>query len=110
MAEAAASKKSAAIPVALVAAAVVLVVWFVIANSSRRVEEVIATVEAITSGGRESGPERTALIGLPDGRRLYARIVTREPVRPGQKARIVVTEPLLSSARTYEVVDIVDGP
>jgi hypothetical protein len=110
MAEATSSRKRAAIPIALVAAAVVLVVWFVIANSSRRVQEVIATVEAITSRGGENGPERTAMIGLPDGRRLYARIVTREPVRPGQEARIVVTEQLLSSTRTYEVVDIVDGP
>ena len=106
-------KRTAAIPVVLAAAAVVLVVWFVISNSSRRVEEVMVTVEAITAGpGAEAGstPERTAMVLMPDGRRLYARIATAEAVRPGQKAKIAVTEQLLSGTRTYEVIDIVDAP
>ena len=106
-------RSSAAIPVALVAAAIVLVVWFVISNSSRRVEDVTATVEAVTAGPASAGeraPERTALILMPDGRRLYARIATAKAVRPGQKAKIAVTEQLLSGTRTYEVIDIVDAP
>ena len=105
--------RTAAIPLVLVAAAVVLVIWFVISNSSRRVEEVMVTVEAVTAGpGSEgqSAPERTAMILRPDGRRLYARIATAEAVRPGQKAKIAVTEQLLSGTRTYEVIDIVDRP
>jgi uncharacterized OB-fold protein len=105
--------KTAAIPVVLVAAAAVLVVWFVIANSTRRVEEVMVTVEAVTAGPASEGqsaPERTAMILMPDGRRLYARIATAEAVRPGQKAKIVVTEQLISGTRTYEIIDIVDAP
>lgn len=106
-------KTSAAIPLVLVAAAIVLVVWFVIANSSRRVEEVMVTVEAVTAGPGSEGqsvPERTAMILMPDGRRLYARIATAEAVRPGQKAKIAITEQLISGTRTYEVIDIVDRP
>ena len=106
-------KTSAAIPVVLVAAAIVLVLWFVVSNSSRRVEQVMVTVEAVTAGpasGGQSAPERTAMVLMPDGRRLYARIATAEAVRPGQKATIVVTEQLLSGTRTYEIIDIVDAP
>jgi hypothetical protein len=106
-------KTSAAIPVVLVAAAIVLVVWFVISNSTRRVEEVMVTVEAVTAGpGSEgqSAPERTAMILMPDGRRLYARIATAEAERPGQRAKIAITEQLISGTRTYEVIDIVDAP
>jgi hypothetical protein len=105
--------KKSATPVVLVLAVAFLIAWFVISNSSRRVDVVIATVEAITAGPADegaSGKERTAMIGLADGRRLYARIVTAEAVRPGQKAKIAVTEQLLSGTRTYEVIDIVDGP
>ena len=71
------------------------------------------TVEAVTAGpasGGQSAPERTAMVLMPDGRRLYARIATAEAVRPGQKATIVVTEQLLSGTRTYEIIDIVDAP
>ena len=106
-------KTSAAIPVVLVAAAIVLVLWFVVSNSSRRVEEVMVTVEAVTAGAASAGqsaPERTAMVLMPDGRRLYARLATAEAVRPGQKAKIVVTEQLLSGTRTYEIIDIVDAP
>ena len=112
MADTARLKKSAT-PVVLVLAIAFLIAWFVISNSSRRVDVVIATVEAITAGPADegaSGKERTAMIGLADGRGLYARIVTAEAVRPGQKAKIAVTEQLLSGTRTYEVIDIVDRP
>jgi hypothetical protein len=93
-----------------VAAVAVLVGWFILSHSSRRVEEIIATVEATTTrqqSDAQAEPDRTAMIRMPDGRVTQAHIVTQRPVRAGERARIVVTEDVLSGQRTYEVVDIV---
>src|SRR3954469_10729185 len=99
-----------ALPVVFVAAVAVLVGWFILSHSSRRVEEIIATVEATTTrqqSDTRAEPDRTAMIRMPDGRVTQAHIVTHRPVRAGERARIVVTEDVLSGQRTYEVVDIV---
>src|SRR5690349_11351372 len=95
-----------ALPVVAVAAAALLVGWFTLSHSSRRVEELIVLVEATTAGPQADSPipaERTAMIRMPDGRLLQARVVTRDPVQAGQRARIVVIEDLLSGQRTYEL-------
>src|SRR5437763_14826982 len=102
MADTARLKKSAT-PVVLVLAIAFLIAWFVIANSSRRVDVVIAPVEAITAGPADegaSGKERTAVIGLADGRLLSARSRVAEAVRPGPEAEIAAPQQARSARRT----------
>ena len=99
-----------ALPIVAVAAAALLVGWFTLSHSSRRVEELVVTVEATTTrpqSDSQTPADRTAMIRMPDGRLLQARIVTRDPVQAGQRARIVVIEDLLSGQRTYELTDVV---
>ena len=103
-------RKNSAIPLVIGAAVVFLLAWFVVANSHRRVEEVVATIEAITTQpgtDRQGQSERTAMILMPDGRRLYARLAIREAVDVGQKAKIAVIEEVLSGTRTYEVFEVI---
>jgi hypothetical protein len=105
-----AHKNTSALPVVLVAAVAVLVGWFILSHSTRRVEEIIATVEATTTrqqSDTQAEPDRTAMIRMPDGRVAQARIVTHRPIQAGQRARIVVIEDVLSGQRTYELTDVV---
>ena len=91
----------------------ILVGWFILSHSSRRVEEIIATVEATTTrqhSDTRAEPDRTAMIRMPDGRLAQARIVTHRPVQAGERARIVVIEDVLSGQRTYELTDVVADP
>lgn len=87
-----------------------MVGWFILSHSSRRVEEIIATVEATTTRQQadpQAAPDRTAMIRTADGRLMQARIVTQRPVQAGEQAKIVVIEDALSGRRTYELVDVV---
>ena len=101
------SKTSAAIPIFAAAAIALVVSWFVASNSTRPVEELVLTVEAITTRASNNGkaePERTAIVRTPDGRLLQARIATHDPLSAGHKAKVIVTEQVLSGDRTYEVI------
>ena len=103
-----ADKKTSALAIVVAAAFAVLMGWFILSHSSRPVEEMMVTVEATTTRllpDRQVG-ERTAMIRLPDGRLMEARILTQDPVRAGQRARIKITEDILSGRRTYELVDV----
>ena len=99
-----------ALPLVVVAAVVLLVGWFILSHSSQRLEEVTGNVEATMTRPQADGQsesERTAMIRLPDGRLIEARIVTQDAVQDGQRAKIVVIEDLLSGRRTYELIDVV---
>ena len=99
-----------ALPLVAVAAAALLVGWFTLSHSSRHVGELVVTVEATTTRPQTDNqalPDRTAMIRMPDGRLLQARIATPAPVQAGQRARVVVIEDLLSGQRTYELTDVV---
>ena len=93
-----------------VAIAALVVAWLILSHSSRRVEEIVATVEATTTHQQadpQATPDRTAMIRMPDGRLIQARIVTQRPVQAGQQARIIVIEDALSGRRSYELIDVV---
>ena len=98
------------LPALAVAAAAIVIGWFILSHSTRPVEELVATVEATTSRPQtdsQTPPDRTAMIRMPDGRLVQARIIAHDPVQAGQRAHIVVIEDLLSGQRTYELTDVV---
>lgn len=95
----------------VLALVVLLFIWFWISNPTRSVGEMTGTIEAITSQtGTEghTGPERTAMIRLADGTLVQARVLSVTPLHSGQRARLAVSEQVLSGARTYEVVEAAD--
>ena len=103
-----ADNKTSALPIVVAAAFALLMGWFILSHSSRPIEKIMVTVEATTTRllpDRQIG-ERTAMIRLADGRLMEARILTQDSVRAGQRAKIKVTEDILSGRRTYELVDV----
>ena len=97
-----------AILFALLALVVLLFIWFWISNPVRSVGDTTGTIEAITvrpSTGDHVAAERTAMIRLADGTLVQARVVTPESVRSGQRAKVHVSEQVLSGTRTYEVLE-----
>jgi hypothetical protein len=104
-----ADKKTSAFPIVVAAVFAVLMGWFILSHSRRPVEEVLVTVEATTTRllPDKQVAERSAMIRLPDGRLMEARILTQDPVRAGQRAKIKITEDLLSGRRSYELIDVV---
>jgi len=97
-----------AILFALLALVLVLFIWFWISNPVRSVGDTTGTIEAITvrpSTADHVAGERTAMIRLADGTLVQARVVTPESVRSGQRAKVHVSEQVLSGTRTYEVLE-----
>src|SRR5437763_13048448 len=105
MTDAASSTRINAILFAVLVLVVALFIWFWISNPMRSVGDTTGTIEAVTvrpsSEGHVSG-ERTAMIRLGDGTLVQARVLTPESVRSGQRAKVHVSEQLLSGTRTYE--------
>ena len=101
-----------AAPYVIIAAIVVSFFWFSARNPSKQVAELSGIIEAVTFRGATDDPrasDRTAVIRLTDGTIVQAHIVTPVTVHSGQRARIVVYEHVLSSERTYEVVEARDA-
>lgn len=108
MSEAAASSRINTILFAVLALVVVLFIWFWISNPMRSVGETTGTIEAITvraSTEGNVGAERTAMVRLADGTLVQARILTAVNVHSGQRAKLHVSEQVLSGTRTYEVLE-----
>ena len=108
MTEAASSSRINAILFALLALVVALFIWFWISNPTRSVGDTNGTIEAITVRPRAegiAGAERTAMVRLPDGTLVQARVVTAANVHSGQRAKVHVSEQMLSGTRTYEVLE-----
>jgi len=96
---------------AILAIVVVVFVWFWIADPRRSIGEMSGMIEAITvqpSMVGHAGADRTAMIRLADGTLVQASVVTPAHVRSGQRAKVRVSEQMLSGARTYEVVEAAD--
>ncbi|TMH22837.1 MAG: hypothetical protein E6H63_18620 [Betaproteobacteria bacterium] len=95
-------------PYVIIGAIVLVFFWFSVQNPSRQVAEISGTIEAVTFRGATDEPgssDRTAVIRLADGTIVQAHIVTPHTVHSGQRAKIAVYEHVLSTERTYEVVD-----
>lgn len=98
-------------PYVIIAAIVLSFFWFSVKNPSKQVAEVSGIIEAVTFRGAADEPsasDRTALIRLADGSRVQAHIVKPLSVHSGQRARVVVYEHVLSSERSYELIDARD--
>ena len=99
-------------PYVIVAAVVLAFIWFSARNPSTQVGEISGIIEAVTfRGGTDdpAAPGRTAVIRLADGSIVRAHIVASLSVHSGQRARIAVYEHVLSTDRTYEVLDARDA-
>src|SRR5256885_1042547 len=108
MTDAASSRRMNAILFALLALVVLLFGWFWISNPVRSLGDTTGTIEAITvrpSTEDHAAAERTAMIRLADGTLVQARVVTSESVRSGQRAKVHVSEQVLSGTRNYEVLE-----
>ena len=100
-----------AILFAVFAVIVLVFVWFWITDPTHTVEETTGMIEAVTvqpSRSGHAGADRTAMIRLENGIFIHAKVVTPMNVRSGQRAKVVVSEKVLSGTRTYEVVDAAD--
>ena len=105
-----ASIKNAA-PYFIIAAIVVSFFWFSARNPSKQVAELSGVIEAVTFRGATDDPsaaDRTAVIRLADGTIVQAHIVAPINVHSGQRARIAVYEHVLSTERSYEVIETRD--
>jgi hypothetical protein len=99
-------------PYAIIAAVVLAIIWFTASNPSTQVGEISGVIEALDfSGGADdpAAPDQTAVIRLPDGSLVHAHIVASLSVHSGQRARIAVYEHVLSTDRSYEVLDARDA-
>jgi hypothetical protein len=108
MTDARSSRKLDLILFAVLAAVVVAFAGFWIADPSRTVGETTGTILALTiqpSTGGHAGADRTAMIRLADGTLVQARVVAESNLRSGQRAKLLVSEQLLSGTRTYEVLE-----
>jgi HAMP domain-containing protein len=108
MTEAASSSRINAILFALLALVVLLFIWFWISNPSRSVGDTTGTIEAVTvraSSEGNVGGERTAMIRLADGTLIQAHVVTPTNVHSGERAKVHISEQVLSGTRTYEVLE-----
>lgn len=113
MNDAASSTRINVILFAVLALVVALFIWFWISNPMRSLGDTTGTVEAVTVGTTSEGhvaAERTAMIRLADGTLVQARVITPESVRSGQRAKVHVSEQVLSGTRTYEVLESPDTP
>ena len=100
-----------ATPYAIIAAIVLSFLWFSVRNPSKQVAEISGTIEAVTFRGATDDPrasDRTAVIRLADGTIVQAHIARQLSVHSGQRARIAVYERVLSSERTYELIETRD--
>ena len=96
---------------AILAVVIVVFVWFWVTDPQRKVGEMTGMVEAVTlqpAASGHAGADRTAMIRLADGTLVQARVITAAHVRSGQRAKLLVSEQVLSGTRTYEVVDAAD--
>ena len=113
MTDAASSTRINAVLFAVLALVVLLFIWFWISNPMRSVGDTTGTIEAVTvqsSSEDHVAAERTAMIRLADGTLVQARVVTPERVRSGERAKVHVSEQVLSGTRTYEVLESPDRP
>jgi HAMP domain-containing protein len=111
MSEALPSQRMNNILFAILAIVIVVFIWFWITDPRRNVGEMSGTIEAITvqpSTNGHVGSDRTAMIRLADGTLVQASVVTPMHVRSGQRAKVLVSEQMLSGTRTYEVVEAAD--
>jgi hypothetical protein len=72
------------------------------------VGDTTGTIEAITvrpSTEDHVAAERTAIIRLADGTLVQARVVTPDSVRSDQRAKVHVSEQLLSGTRNCEALE-----
>lgn len=101
-----------AAPYVIIGAIILSFFWFSVRNPSKQVAELSGIIEAVTFRGATDDPrssDRTAVIRLTDGTIVQAHIVTPVTVHSGQRAKIVVYEHVLSTERTYEVVEARDA-
>ncbi len=96
-------------PYAVIAAVVLAFLWFSVSNPSTQIGEISGVIEAVTFSGGAAAPDRTAVIRLPDGSLVHAHIVASLSAHSGQRARIAVYEHVLSTDRSYEVLDARDA-
>ena len=97
---------------AILAIVIVVFIWFWITDPRRNIGEMSGVVEAITvqpSKSGHAGADRTAMIRLADGTLVQASVATPAHVRSGQRAKLQVSEQMLSGTRTYEVVEAADS-
>jgi HAMP domain-containing protein len=108
MTEAGSQSRINAILFALLALVVLLFIWFWISNPMRSVGDTTGMIEAVTvqaSTEGNVGAERTAMIRLADGTLVQARVITAASVHSGQRAKMHVSEQVLSGTRTYELLE-----
>lgn len=106
MTDAAPSSRINAILFALLALVVLLFIWFWISNPMRSLGDTTGTIEAVTVRANTDGnvsAERTAMIRLADGTLVQARVVTAANVHSGQRAKVHISEQVLSGSRIYEL-------
>ena len=99
-------------PYVIIAAVVLALLWFSASNPSTQVGEISGIIEAVTfRGGTDdpAAPDRTAVVRLPDGSLVHAHIVASLSVHSGQRARVAVYEHVMSTDRSYEVLDARDA-
>ena len=83
------------------------VVWSSVQKIGAPVDEISGTIEAVTfepAPAADGAASRSAIVQLPDGTLVQARITTQVPVQSGQKATLRVYTGVFSPARTYEIV------
>lgn len=92
----------------ILAIVIAVFIWFWITDPRRSMGEMTGMVEAITvqpSTGGHAGADRTAMVRLTDGTLVQASVATPATVRSGQRAKVLVSEQMLSGTRTYEVIE-----
>lgn len=93
--------------IAAISAVVLAVVWSSAHKLGAPVDEISGTIEAVTfepTAGGDVAANRSAIVRLPDGTLVQARITTHLPVQRGQRATLLVYTGVFSPARTYEIV------
>jgi HAMP domain-containing protein len=112
MAQALPSQRMNNVLFAILAIVVAVFIWFWITDPRRSIGEMTGMIEAITvqpSSTGHAGADRTAMIRLADGTLVQASVVTPMLVRSGQRAKVLVSEQMLSGTRTYEVVEAAES-
>ena len=109
MSDSGTSTKSSIVRLAIILAVSVIVLAFIavtIRKAETQAAQTSGIIEAITFGPSEPGkaaPERTAMVRLADGTLVQAHIATSAKVNAGQRATMLVYQPVFSAAPRYEV-------
>jgi hypothetical protein len=106
------SQKMNTVLFAILAVVIIVFIYFWVTDPQRAIGEMSGMVEAVTlqpATGGHAGADRTAMIRLADGTLVQARVSTASHVHSGQRAKLLVSEQVLSGTRTYEVVEAADS-